>query len=61
MKSFSTLLNPDERWANFVLVDSQTNQFTHYALEDRYNSFLRIRLSSTVPEDVQSQFRKTAD
>lgn len=56
MKSFSTLLNPDERWANFVLVSSQTKQLTQYTLEERYNSFSRIRLSQKVPEDVQSQF-----
>lgn len=56
LKSFSTLLEQDERWANFVIRNRETNQIIPYSLENRFESVSEIQLNSNVPEDVRSQF-----
>ncbi|HUW44931.1 MAG TPA: hypothetical protein VMW50_03955 [Dehalococcoidia bacterium] len=55
-KSLETLLDPDERWAHFVLRDRSTNEITRYSLEERYQSATQIHLSFSTPEGVQGQF-----
>jgi hypothetical protein len=55
LKSFATLLEPDERWAHFVLRDS-ANQVRPVSLDDRYESIAEITVSPSAPEDVRSQF-----
>jgi len=56
LKSFSMLLQPDERSANFVLRNASTNEVRPITLNDRYQSVAEITLSTTAPENVQSQF-----
>ncbi|OIQ84476.1 hypothetical protein GALL_336990 [mine drainage metagenome] len=56
LKSLSTLLEPDERWANFVLHKVSTNEISPITLNDRYQSVSAIALSTAAPEDVRSQF-----
>lgn len=56
LKSFEMLLEPDERWAYFVLKDRATNEVRPVSLNDRYESITEIELSKNVPEDVRSQF-----
>lgn len=56
LKSFATLLAPDERWAYFGQRNTSTNEVTPVALNDRYQSIAEISLSTAAPEDVKSQF-----
>ncbi|MBI3481231.1 MAG: hypothetical protein HY016_12900 [Nitrosomonadales bacterium] len=56
LKPFSTLLEPDERWAHFVLRNLSTNEMRPVSLNDRYESIAEITLSPSTPEDVQNQF-----
>jgi hypothetical protein len=56
LKPLSTLLEPDERWANFVMHRVSTNEITPITLSDRHQSVTDIALSSAAPEDVRSQF-----
>ena len=56
LKSFSSLLEPDERWASFVLHRVSTGEIAPITLSDLYQSVTDISLSSTVPENVKSQF-----
>jgi hypothetical protein len=56
LKLFSMLLQADERSANRVLINYSTNEFTPITLNDRYQSVAEIILSTTAPENVQSQF-----
>ena len=49
-------MEPDERWAYFVLRNSSTNETHPISLTDRYETITKITLSSTAPEDVRSQF-----
>ena len=56
LKPFSTLLEPDERWANFVLRNPSTNEMRPVSLNDRYEPIAGITLSPSAPEDVRSQF-----
>lgn len=56
LKPFSALLEPDERWAHFILRNVSTDEITPLSLTDRYHSIAEIPLSSCTPEAVQSQF-----
>jgi hypothetical protein len=56
LKSFATLLAPDERWAYFVQRNTSTNEVTPVTLNDRYQPIAEITLSTAAPEDVKSQF-----
>jgi hypothetical protein len=56
LKLFSMLLEPDERWAHVVLINPSTNEVTPITLNDQYQSFAEITLSTAVPESVQGQF-----
>jgi len=56
LKSFKTLLEPDGRWANFVQINSATNELTPVTLNDRYQSIAEIALSTAAPEEIKSQF-----
>jgi len=56
LKSLTTLLEPDERWANFVRHNVSTNEISPITLSNRYQSVSEIALSTTAPEDVRSQF-----
>ena len=56
LKAFSTLLEPDERWAHFVLRDPSTNEMRRVSLTDRYASIAEITVSPAAPEEVRSQF-----
>jgi len=56
LKSFSTLLAPDERWAYFAQRNTSTNEVTPVTLNDRYQSIAEITLSTAAPEDVKNQF-----
>lgn len=56
LKSFATLLEPDERWTNFVLRDISTNEMRPVSLNDRYEPIAKIAVSPSAPQDVRSQF-----
>jgi hypothetical protein len=56
LKSFATLLEPDERWAHFVLKSLSTNEVRPLSLNGRYKSIAEIAVSPSAPEDVRSQF-----
>jgi hypothetical protein len=56
LKSFTTLLQADERWACLVSVDRSTNEIKLSSLNERYQDVSEITLSTSAPEDVQSQF-----
>lgn len=56
LKPLQALLEPDERWAHFVLRNGATGEMRPIAVGDRYESIAEICLSVEVPEDVRSQF-----
>jgi hypothetical protein len=56
LKAFSTLLEPDARWANIVLFNTTTKDVSPITFNDHYHAFSAITLTSATPEDVQSQF-----
>ena len=56
LKAYSDLLEPDERWANFVLRNPVTSELSHYTFKKRYETISAIKLIDSVPEDVKSQF-----
>jgi chorismate mutase len=56
LKTLASLLEPDERWANFALRDPRTNLLIEYTLDYRYKVLADVKLIDSVPEDVKSAF-----
>lgn len=56
LKPFSDLLLPDERWSNFVEIDSKTYATNPYTWDLHYQAVKNVHLVENVPCEIRNQF-----